>query len=210
MSEVTELYDQVRSCTKCALHQSRTSAVPGEGPEGADIMFVGEAPGFHEDRQGRPFVGAAGKFLDELLAMIGLRREEVYICNVLKCRPPQNRDPQSDEIEACKPYLDRQIELIQPKIVVTLGRFSMARWFPGARISRIHGQARKRRLPQSDGSRLYYPMYHPAAALHQPSLRGTVEEDMRRIPELIAEMDGIPDEGSPAQQAQQAQQLSLF
>ena len=207
MSEVTELYDQVRSCTKCALHQSRTSAVPGEGPEGADIMFVGEAPGFHEDRQGRPFVGAAGKFLDELLAMIGLRREEVYICNVLKCRPPQNRDPQSDEIEACKPYLDRQIELIQPKIVVTLGRFSMARWFPGARISRIHGQARKRRLPQSDGSRLYYPMYHPAAALHQPSLRGTVEEDMRRIPELIAEMDGILDEGSPAQQAQQ---LSLF
>ena len=163
-------------------------------------MFIGEAPGFHEDRQGRPFVGAAGNFLDELLEMIGLRREEVYICNVLKCRPSQNRDPQTDEIQACKLYLDRQIELIQPKIVVTLGRFSMARWFPGARISRIHGQPRK------IGGRLYYPMYHPAAALHQPSLRRTVEEDTRRIPELIAQMDEICDEEPP----QQAQQLSLF
>ena len=200
MSELTQLYEQIRSCTRCALHRSRTKAVPGEGPEDADIMFIGEAPGFHEDRQGRPFVGAAGNFLDELLEMIGLRREEVYICNVLKCRPSQNRDPQTDEIQACKPYLDRQIELIQPKIVVTLGRFSMARWFPGARISRIHGQPRK------IGGRLYYPMYHPAAALHQPSLRRTVEEDTRRIPELIAQMDEIRDEEPP----QQAQQLSLF
>jgi uracil-DNA glycosylase family 4 len=206
MSESTQsealhqLYAQVQSCTKCPLHQSRTRAVPGEGSEHAEVMFIGEAPGFHEDRQGRPFVGAAGQFLDELLEMIGLRRDAVYICNVLKCRPPQNRDPQPDEIEACRPYLDRQIELIQPKMVVTLGRFSMARWFPGARISHIHGQARK-----LDG-RLYYPMYHPAAALHQPSLRRTVEEDMRLIPELIAEMDRIPDEGA----SEQAQQLSLF
>lgn len=163
-------------------------------------MFIGEAPGFHEDRRGQPFVGAAGSFLDELLEMIGLDREDVYICNVLKCRPPQNRDPQPNEIEACRAYLDRQLELIQPEIVVTLGRFSMARWFPGARISRIHGQPRKL------GGRLYYPMYHPAAALHQPSLRHTVEEDMRRIPELIAEMDQIHDEGSSGQ----AEQLSLF
>lgn len=200
MSELIELYEQVRSCTRCALHRSRTKAVPGEGPEHADVMFIGEAPGFHEDRQGRPFVGAAGRFLDELLEMIGLRREDVYICNVLKCRPPQNRDPQPDEIEACRLYLDRQIELIQPKMVVTLGRFSMIRWFPGARISRIHGQPRKL------GGRLYYPMYHPAAALHQPSLRRAVEEDMRRIPDLIAQMNEIRDEGSP----QQAQQLSLF
>jgi len=206
MSEVTrsealrQLCEEIRRCTKCPLHQSRTRAVPGEGPEHADIMFIGEAPGFHEDRQGRPFVGAAGKLLDELLEMIGLRREEVYICNVLKCRPPQNRDPLPEEIEACRPYLDRQIELVDPKIVVTLGRFSMARWFPGARISRIHGMARKL------GGRLYYPMYHPAAALHQPSLRRTVEEDMRHIPDLIAEMDQIPDEGP----SQQAQQLSLF
>jgi uracil-DNA glycosylase family 4 len=163
-------------------------------------MFIGEAPGFHEDRQGRPFVGAAGSFLDELLEMIAMHREGVYICNVLKCRPPQNRDPQPDEVEACRAYLDRQIDLIRPKMVVTLGRFSMARWFPGARISRIHGQPRKL------GGRLYYPMYHPAAALHQPSLRSTVGEDMRRIPELLAEMGELRDEGP----SQQAQQLSLF
>jgi DNA polymerase len=163
-------------------------------------MFIGEAPGFHEDRRGLPFVGAAGRFLDELLEMIGLRREDVYICNVLKCRPPQNRDPQPNEIEACQLYLDRQIDLIQPEIVVTLGRFSMARWFPGARISRIHGQ------PRRLGGRLYYPMYHPAAALHQPGLRSTVEEDMRRIPELIAQTEEIRDEGP----SEQAQQLSLF
>lgn len=163
-------------------------------------MLIGEAPGFHEDRQGRPFVGAAGRFLDELLEMIGLSREDVYICNALKCRPPRNHDPQIGEIEACRPHLDRQIELIQPKMVVTLGRFSMARWFPNARISRIHGQPRKL------GGRLYYPMYHPAAALHQPSLRRMVEEDMLLIPELIAQMDQIREEGPP----QQVQQLSLF
>jgi DNA polymerase len=163
-------------------------------------MFIGEAPGFHEDRRGQPFVGAAGSFLDELLSTINLRREDVYICNVLKCRPPQNRDPQPDEIEACRSYLDRQIELVCPEIVVTLGRFSMARWFPGARISRIHGRPRKL------SGILYYPMYHPAAALHQPSLRRVVEEDMCRIPELIAGMDTLRDEGS----SEQAQQLSLF
>lgn len=200
MSELTQLYEQIRSCTHCALHQSRTRAVPGEGPQDAELMFIGEAPGFHEDRQGRPFVGAAGSFLDELLEMIAMHREGVYICNVLKCRPPQNRDPQPDEVEACRAYLDRQIDLIRPKMVVTLGRFSMARWFPGARISRIHGQPRKL------GGRLYYPMYHPAAALHQPSLRSTVGEDMRRIPELLAEMGELRDEGP----SQQAQQLSLF
>jgi uracil-DNA glycosylase family 4 len=200
VSELTQLYEQIRSCTQCALHQSRTRAVPGEGPQDAELMFIGEAPGFHEDRQGRPFVGAAGSFLDELLEMIAMHREGVYICNVLKCRPPQNRDPQPDEVEACRAYLDRQIDLIRPKMVVTLGRFSMARWFPGARISRIHGQPRKL------GGRLYYPMYHPAAALHQPSLRSTVGEDMRRIPELLAEMGELRDEGP----SQQAQQLSLF
>ena len=200
MSELTNLYQEIRTCTRCPLHRSRTNAVPGEGPENAEIVFIGEAPGFHEDRQGRPFVGAAGRFLDELLGMIGLSREEVYICNVLKCRPPQNREPQPDEIEACRPYLDRQIQLIRPKIVVTLGRFSMARWFPNSRISRIHGRPRKL------GGRLYYPMYHPAAALHQPRLRRMVEEDMRRIPDLIAQMDQIRDEGPP----QRTQQLSLF
>jgi DNA polymerase len=174
--------------------------VPGEGPEDAEIIFIGEAPGFHEDQQGRPFVGAAGQFLEELLDSISLKREEVFIANVIKCRPPGNRDPLPEEIEACKPFLDRQIELIQPKLVVTLGRFSMARAFPKARISRIHGQPRK------IGGVIYYPMYHPAAALHQPSLRGTVEEDMRRIPELIQQAAQIAESPLPTE----AEQLKLF
>jgi len=163
-------------------------------------MFIGEAPGFHEDQQGRPFVGAAGRFLEELLASIGLTREEVYITNVIKCRPPSNREPLPDEIEACKSFLNQQIELIQPKLVVTLGRFSMARAFPKARISRIHGRPRK------VGGVLYYPMYHPAAALHQPSLRRTVEEDMRRIPELLQQAAQIAE--SPL--LPEAEQLRLF
>jgi DNA polymerase len=174
--------------------------VPGEGPTEADVIFIGEGPGFHEDKQGRPFVGAAGKFLEELLASIGMKREEVFITNVVKCRPPANRDPEPDEIEACREHLDRQIELIQPKMVVTLGRFSMARYFPNAKISRIHGQPKK-----MDGV-IYYPMYHPAAALHQPSLRRTVQEDMKRIPRLLAEIDQLAEEDPP----EQVEQLSLF
>ena len=163
-------------------------------------MFIGEAPGFHEDQQGLPFVGAAGRYLEELLASIGLTREHVFIANVIKCRPPGNRDPLPEEVEACRPFLDRQIELINPKLVVTLGRFSMARAFPNARISRIHGQPRK-----IDGV-LYYPMYHPAAALHQPRLRGVIEEDMRRIPGLIQQI-GQYDESPPPMEAEQ---LRLF
>ncbi len=202
MSELETLADQIRKCTLCPLHQGRTQAVPGEGPEDAEIMFIGEAPGFHEDRQGRPFVGASGQFLDELLQSIGLDRAKVYITNVIKCRPPGNRDPLPEEIEACRPYLDRQLEIIRPKMVVTLGRFSMARYFPNARISRIHGK------PKKIGGVLYYPMYHPAAALHQPSLRRTVEEDMKRIPELLARIDQIEErEEKPVEQAEQ---LSLF
>jgi DNA polymerase len=163
-------------------------------------MFIGEAPGFHENQQGLPFVGAAGKFLDELLEKIDLRREDVFITNVVKCRPPGNRDPQTAEIEACRPYLDRQIELIQPKMIITLGRFSMARYFPNAKISRIHGQPRK-----IEGV-IYYPMYHPAAALHQPSLRRTVEDDMLKIPELLARIDEMAESKRP----EEAEQLSLF
>jgi len=163
-------------------------------------MFIGEAPGFHEDQQGRPFVGAAGQFLEELLQSIGLTREEVFIANVIKCRPPGNRDPLPEEIGACKPFLDRQIELLQPRFVVTLGRFSMARAFPKARISRIHGQPRK------INGVIYYPMYHPAAALHQPSLRRTIEEDMRRIPELLQQVAQIAESPPPIE----AEQLKLF
>ena len=200
MSELESLAAEISRCTRCLLHRGRTKAVPGVGPSNAEIMFIGEAPGFHEDQQGLPFVGAAGNFLDELLESIGLKREEVFIANVIKCRPPGNRDPLPEEIESCKSHLDRQIELIQPKLVVTLGRFSMARAFPKARISRIHGQPRK------IGGVIYYPMYHPAAALHQPSLRPTVEEDMRRIPELIEQAAQIADSPLPVE----AEQLKLF
>jgi uracil-DNA glycosylase family 4 len=201
LSELTDLYQEVRVCQKCILAQGRTHAVPGEGPEDADIMFIGEGPGFHEDRQGRPFVGAAGNYLNELLEKIGLNRESVYITNVVKCRPPGNRDPQPEEIEACKPYLDRQIDLIRPRLVITLGRFSMQRYFPGASISRIHGQ------PKRVGSVIYYPMFHPAAALHQPRWRSLVEEDMLKIPDLLAKLDDIEEEEA---EPPQAQQLSLF
>jgi uracil-DNA glycosylase family 4 len=200
MSELTKLYEEIAICQRCDLAKGRTQTVPGEGPEDAEIMFIGEAPGFHEDRQGRPFVGAAGKFLEELLASIGLQREEVYICNVIKCRPPGNRDPLSDEIEACKPFLDRQIELIQPKLIVTLGRHSMARYFPNTQITRIHGQ------PKRIGGRIYYPMFHPAAALHQPKWRSAVEEDMLKIPQILKEAERLAEAEPP----EQAEQLSLF
>lgn len=203
MTQLTDLYQQILVCQRCILAQGRTNAVPGEGPEDADIMFIGEAPGFHEDRQGRPFVGAAGQYLDELLGQIGLKRGGVYIANVIKCRPPGNRDPVPDEIEACRPYLDKQIELIRPRLVITLGRFSMQRYFPGASISRIHGQ------PRRVGNVIYYPMFHPAAALHQPKWRSFVEEDVLKIPELLAKLDEVGEDVRKGDQPQ-AEQLSLF
>jgi DNA polymerase len=193
---------EVAACTDCKLHHSRKNAVPGEGPVDADLVFIGEGPGFHENEQGRPFVGAAGRFLEELLASIGMSREEVFICNVIKCRPPGNRDPQADEIQACSKYLDRQIAAINPKVLITLGRFSMARYFPNARISSIHGRA-----TVIDG-RLVVPMYHPAAALHQPSLRRVVEEDFALLPDLIARGQKIPaPEEKPSTDPEQ---LSMF
>jgi len=198
--ELDELYREITHCQKCILSRSRRNAVPGEGPEEAEIVFVGEAPGFHEDQQGRPFVGSAGKFLEELLATIGFKREDVYICNVIKCRPPGNRDPLPNEIEACQPYLDRQLGLLKPKIVVILGRFSLGRFFPEAKISTVHGHPRK-----VEGV-IYYPLYHPAAALHQPRWRPVLEEEFKRIPELLAQMERLPDEGPK----ENAQQLTLF
>lgn len=193
---------EVSACTRCKLHLSRKNAVPGEGPAHAEIMFIGEGPGFHENEQGRPFVGAAGRFLEELLAKIGLTREQVFICNVVKCRPPGNREPLPEEIEACAEYLQRQIRAVSPKVIVTLGRFSMARYLPSARISAVHGQAKT-----VDG-RLVVPMFHPAAALHQPSLRRSIEEDFARLPEIIrrAQKTAPPEEEPP----EQPQQLNLF
>ncbi len=200
MSLLTELHEEVANCQDCVLAQGRKNSVPGEGPENAEIVFIGEGPGFHEDQQGRPFVGAAGNLLEELLESIGLRREDVYICNVIKCRAPGNRDPLPEEIEACKKFLDRQVEIISPRMIVTLGRFSMERYFPGAKISQIHGQPRK------IGGIIHYPMYHPAAALHQPKWRQVVKDDMSRIPQLLAQSDSIAEVDLP----QDTEQLSLF
>jgi DNA polymerase len=178
--DAEDLYARVRGCTKCPLSRTRTCAVPGEGPLDAEIMLIGEAPGANEDQQGRPFVGAAGKFLEELLAAAGLKREDVYICNVLKCRPPANRDPMPGEIEACRDFLDEQIDIIDPLVIVTLGRYSMARFFPNQSISRIHGR------PRETAGRFYVPMYHPAAALHQQSLRQVMLRDFEQLPALVA------------------------
>jgi DNA polymerase len=175
-----EIAAEVRACTKCKLCKGAKNGVPGEGPANAEILFIGEGPGFHEDQQGRPFVGPSGKFLEELLDNIGLKRQEVFITNVVKHRPPGNRDPEPDEIAACAGYLDRQIAALQPKVIVTLGRYSMARYFSGARISAIHGQARR------VGDRLVVAMFHPAAALHQQSLRDTLIADFKKLPRLIA------------------------
>jgi uracil-DNA glycosylase family 4 len=181
MSALAQLYEEIRACQDCELAKHRTRVVPGEGAENADLLFVGEAPGWHEDQQGRPFVGPAGQFLDQLLASIGLRREEVYIANVIKCRPPQNRDPLPAEIQSCGKWLERQIEIIGPEMIITLGRYSLARYFPNESIGKIHGKPRKL------GGVIYYPMYHPAAALHQGSLRRTIEQDMLKIPQILAQ-----------------------
>lgn len=198
MSALSELHEQIARCEECGLAKHRMRVVPGEGGEGADIVFIGEAPGWYEDQQGRPFVGPAGKLLDELLASVGMKREDVYICNVLKCRPPSNRDPLPAEVNTCQKWLDRQVEVIGPKIVVTLGRYSMARFFPGETISRVHGKARK------SGGVIYYAMYHPAAALHQQSLRQTIEADMLKLPSLLDQADAVPAA------EQKPQQLSMF
>ena len=201
MNTLEEIAQRVRVCTDCPLSSSRTNAVPGEGPADAPIIFIGEGPGYHEDRQGRPFVGPAGRFLDELLASIGFKREEVFIANMVKCRPPDNRDPVPAEIAACSKYLDRQIELIKPKLVVTLGRFSMARYFPNESISRARGKLRK-----VDGISVY-PVMHPAAALHRQELKKVIEEDFKAIPILLKQVEHDQGEGG---ESASPQQLTMF
>src|SRR5262245_8286622 len=180
--------DETAGCTRCALAEGRTQVVFGVGSADADLMFVGEAPGFHEYQQGIPFVGQAGKLLDRLLGGIGLQRSDIYIANVLKCRPPQNRDPMPEEIAACEPHLFRQIELIQPRLVATLGNFA-TKLLSGKPlgITRVHGQEQEVLLGPSRV--LLYPLYHPAAALYTPSMLKVLEEDFARIPELIARAD---------------------
>jgi DNA polymerase len=181
--QLDEIAAEVDVCTMCELSRSATHGVPGEGNADARILLIGEAPGWHEDRQGKPFVGNSGKFLTELLENAGLAREDVFITNVVKHRPPGNRDPLPDEILACSRYLERQIAIIDPDVIVTLGRFSMSKFFPGERISKIHGEAKE------IGGRLVVPMYHPAAALHNGSLRGAIEEDFQKLPRLLADHD---------------------
>ena len=212
VAAVTELHayrDNVAGCTRCALAGGRTQVVFGSGDPAADLMFVGEAPGFHEDKQGVPFVGAAGKLLDQLLAGIGLGRADVYVANVLKCRPPGNRDPMPEEIEACEAHLWRQIELIRPRVVATLGNFA-TKLLSGrpTGITRVHGQEQDATL----GGRkvLLYPLYHPAAALYTPTMLKVLEADFARLPELLGRELVPPPPAAPLVPAQPALQLGLF
>jgi DNA polymerase len=190
--------DEVRVCRRCRLAEQRTQAVPGEGSAETEVVFVGEGPGHNEDQQGRPFVGAAGSLLDELITTVGWRRPDVFITNVVKCRPPGNRDPEPDEMAACAPYLRRQLEVLDPALVVTLGRFSLGTFMPGARISQVHGTVRP--VDPSTGARAAraFAMYHPAAALRQGALKETMRDDMSRIPAaLIAAREGRTEPATP-------------
>jgi uracil-DNA glycosylase len=205
---LAQVAKEVAVCEKCALYHSRRKSVPGEGPADSEIMFIGEGPGFYENEQGRPFVGAAGQFLDQLLAQAGLKRSDVWIGNVVKCRPPGNRDPLPEELAACDTYLERQIKAINPSIIITLGRYSMGRFMPGAKISTVHGQMRK------VGERYVIAMFHPAAALHQASLKPAILADFARLPELLDQArkglgrsapDGIVEEPK-----EEPKQLNLF
>jgi uracil-DNA glycosylase len=204
------LGEQVSACTRCRLAQGRTQVVFGMGNPHADLMFVGEAPGFHEDKQGLPFVGQAGKLLDKLLGGIGLDRSQVYVANVLKCRPPGNRDPQPDEIESCEPHLFRQIELIQPRLVATLGNFA-TKLLSGKQtgITRVHGVEQETSV---GGNRvLLYPLYHPAAALYTPRMLEVLQQDFARIPELMGRTGDVPEpEPVPVFASEPAVQLGLF
>lgn len=203
---LTELNARIVKCTACPLHEQRKYAVPGEGPVPSQVMFIGEGPGFYENESGRPFVGRAGKLLADMLARIGLAREDVFITNVVKCRPPNNRDPEQSEIDACRGYLEQQIALINPRVIVTLGRFSMARYFADAKISQIHGQ------PKQVNNRLIVPMFHPAAALRQPRFMTMFEQDFLKLPTWIAQAEMLQVSPAPKPPADDgdAEQLSLF
>ncbi len=208
---LVQVAKEVVVCKKCDLWRSRKNAVPGEGPANAEIMLIGEGPGFHENEKGRPFVGAAGNFLNELLAQAGLERSDVFITNVVKCRPPGNRDPLPDEIATCDQYLERQIEAINPKIIITLGRYSMGKFMPGAKISTVHGQMRK------VGDRFVIAMFHPAAALHQAAIKPAIMKDFAQLPKLLEQARaGLKRSGSSNKKEKEEdkkdppKQLNLF
>ncbi len=204
---LTQIATEVSACTRCTLHTTRNKSVPGEGPASAEILLIGEGPGQNEDMQGRPFIGAAGKFLSELLAQAGLKREDVWITNVVKCRPPANRDPLPDELKACNEYLERQISALNPKIIITLGRFSMGKYMPGAKITKIHGEM------QRYGDRFVIPMFHPAAALHQAALKPAILADFAKLPQMLefarAELNKL-QKPAPQKADDDVAQLSLF
>ena len=214
---LAELEKTMKSCTKCRLSEGRLNVVPGEGSPDAKIMFIGEGPGKNEDEQGRPFVGAAGKLLTQMLESIGMKREDVYIANVVKCRPPSNRDPQQDEVDTCWPWLEKQLETIKPILIVPLGRHSLARFIPSARISADHGRALRKDFPPL-GKVVFLPCYHPAAALYNGGLRETLFKDFRKIPKVLEliekgdveeEKEAIPQEKEDTEPPK-PQQGSLF
>ena len=208
---LAEISREIHDCSKCGLSYSRKNTVPGEGPANAEILFIGEGPGFYENEQGRPFVGQAGKYLEELLHKVGLKREEVFITNVVKCRPPGNRDPQEEELAACRDYLDRQVRTLNPRIIITLGRHSMARYFTDAKISLIHGKAIWIK------GQMIVVMYHPAAGLHQPNLKPAIEKDFLKLPEYIQKARSTPqsplyteEKNSGVEDDSKSTQLNLF
>jgi DNA polymerase len=204
---LAQIAKEVSTCKKCALYHSRKLSVPGEGPANSEIMFIGEGPGFHENEQGRPFVGAAGNFLEELLAEAGLKRSGVWIGNVVKCRPPGNRDPLPEELLACNEYLERQIAAINPKIIITLGRYSMGKFMPGAKISSVHGQM------QRSGNRFVIAMFHPAAALHQAALKPAIVKDFTQLPKQLEQARTSLKNSMPTtaeEPKEDPKQLSLF
>ena len=200
LTEFDKIERQIHNCTLCTLGTKRTKAVPGNGSRTADVMFIGEGPGFYEDQQGLPFVGRAGQLLNEMLESIGMKREDVYVTNMIKCRAPNNRDPLPIEINACAPYLDRQIDMISPKIIVTLGRYSTGKFFPDVPISKLRGK------PSTWKGITIYPMYHPAAALRNSNLKAALERDFQNLPSLLHE-EPAP---SPAHPQPEIQSLALM
>ena len=197
---------EIRTCENCPLHRTRRCAVPGEGPAKASVMFIAEGPGEHEDRWGRPFMGPAGFYLRDLLGMAGMSREDVFITNMIKCRAPGNRDPKPEEMEACSSYLDRQIEAVNPDIIVTLGRFSTGKFLPGETISKARGSLRRRR------GRNIFPIMHPAAGLHRNANRAAIEDDFKQLPLILQELRDNPpqDEPEPAPLPDPPKQGTLF
>jgi len=192
---------EIRTCKKCRLYRTSTQGVPGEGSSNAEILFVGEAPGFHEDKQGRPFVGRAGVLLEELLGKIGKKRSEVFITNVIKHRPIDNRDPFPDEIKACREYLNQQIEILNPKIIVALGRFGLQYFFPNKSISKEHGR------PKLLSNRIIYPVYHPAAALRSTAVKEVLKIDFLKLPKVLS---GEIEADEPELKKDNKNQMSLF